>query len=248
MATWLNPVKKATATTAATLRPTTVAPAMTTQDFFGRTPNAVQYINPISLPKVPGADPLIMQAFSDYGTLRGNTQGDLSKFRAGVEGSQGQVGQYAAGDIAELDRIFGPTGYESDLGNIRRTRQAAMANLNDTLLGDLKRALSLNSRGGTAGTGLGSYLSRQAASEAGKIRAQAAVDDATQARADLAALMSARTGSIGRRQSVTDALLSRLLAPADKEMGAQSGLNAQLQSALNAALANLVSAYGMKAY
>lgn len=165
-----------------------------------------------------------------------------------VEGSQGQVGQYAAGDIAELDRIFGPTGYESDLGNIRRTRQAAMANLNDTLLGDLKRALSLNSRGGTAGTGLGSYLSRQAASEAGKIRAQAAVDDATQARADLAALMSARTGSIGRRQSVTDALLSRLLAPADKEMGAQSGLNAQLQAALNAALANLVSAYGMKAY
>ena len=74
------------------------------------------------------------------------------------------------------------------------------------------------------------------------------MDDATQARADLAALMSARTGSIGRRQSVTDALLSRLLAPADKEMGAQSGLNAQLQSALNAALANLVSAYGMKAY
>ena len=239
MATWLNPVKKTTAATTA---------ATQTQDFFGRTPNAVQYINPISLAKVPGADPLIMQAFSDYGTLRGNTQGDLSKFRSGVEGSQDQVGQYAAGDIAELDRIFGATGYESDLGNIRRTRQAAMANLDDTLLGDLKRALSLNSRGGTAGTGLGSYLTRQAASEAGKIRAQSAVDDATQARADLAALMSARTGSIGRRQSVTDSLLFWLLAPANKEMGAQSGLNAQLQSALNAALANLVSAYGMKAY
>ena len=239
MATWLNPVKKTTAATTA---------ATQTQDFFGRTPNAVQYINPISLAKVPGADPLIMQAFSDYGTLRGNTQGDLSKFRSGVEGSQDQVGQYAAGDIAELDRIFGATGYESDLAGIRRTRTSAMDKLNDTLLGDLKRALSLNSRGGTAGTGLGSYLTRQAASEAGKIRANAAVDDATQARADLAALMSARTGSLGKRQSVTDALLARLLGPADKEMGASSGLNSQLQSVLNQALANLVSAYGMKAY
>lgn len=238
MATWLTTPTKRTGTTT----PNGV------QDFFGRTPGAAQFINPISLPKVPGADPLILQAFNDYGGLRTRTLGDLSKYRSGVEGSQGTVAGYAAGDIAELDRIFGPTGYEADLGNIRRTRQAAMNGLNDTLLGDLRRALSINSRGGTAGTGLGSYLTRQAASEAGKIRANAAVDDATQARADLAALMAARTGSIGKRQSVTDALLSRLLAPTDKEMGAQSGLQSQLQAALNSALANLVSAYGMKAY
>lgn len=241
MASWLpapkkvNPIKPATAT-------------MPVQDFFGRTPQAVEMINPISLAKVPGADPMILQAFQDYDALRSRVGGDLSKFRAGVEGSQDQVGKYAAGDIAELDRIFGATGYESDLAGIRRTRTSAMDKLNDTLLGDLRRALSLNSRGGTAGTGLGSYLTRQAASEAGKIRANAAVDDATQARADLAALMSARTGSLGKRQSVTDALLARLLGPADKEMGTATGLNSQLQSVLNQALANLVSAYGMKAY
>ena len=234
VSSWLpNPAKK----------PKTVAATDPVQDFFGRTPQAAELLKPISLPKVPGADPFIFNAFQDYAGLRDRIQGDLSKYRAGMEGTQPDVTRYANQDIGELSRIFDATGYESDLAGIRRTRTAAMDKLNDTILGDLRRALSLGSRGGTAGTGLGSYLTRQAAAEAGKIRASAAVDDATQQRSDLATLLAARSGSIGKRQSVVDSLVARLLAPTDKDLGAQSGLSTQLQQVLSSALANLVSAY-----
>lgn len=220
----------------------------TTADFFGRTPGAIEAFNPVSLPKVPGADAYIKGAFDDLTKLRTSMQSDLGKYRSAWEGAQPVQEGYAKSDIAELDKILNPLGYEAQLGQIRRDRQAAMAGLNDAILGDLKRVLGLNARGGTAGTGLGSYLTRQAASQAGRIRADAAVDDAAQARADLAGLMTARAGTAGKRQTITDALLSRLLAPAEKDMAAQSGYSAALQQALNAALANLTQGFAMNAY
>lgn len=223
-------------------------PYATTQDFFGRTPQAADVLKPISLPKVPGADPYIQQMFGDLGGLRNNMRADVAQYRQNVLDTQPQVAGYAQQDIAQIDRLLNPGGYEADMGNIRRQRQQALAGLNDQLMADLTRALNLNARGGASGTGLGSYLSRQAASEAGKIRANAAYDDANQARADLQTLMQARAGTVGKRQAITDALIGRLLNPTDKDLAAQSGYSTALQQALQAALANLTQAFGIQAY
>lgn len=237
-----SPPKKSTTASAA------VSGSQVVNDFFGRTPDAAELLKPISLPKVPGADPLIKDSFDFLTPLKTRVQGDLEAYRNAIGLSQPDVAKATAQEIADMERVFSPGGYQADLAGIRQQRMKAMEGLNDVLLGDLRRALSLNSRGGTAGTGLGSYLARVAAGQAGKIRSEAAVDDANQARGDLAALMAARASTAGRRQSATDALVARLLNPAEKDLAAESGYSSALQRALQTALMNLTQAWGISAY
>lgn len=246
MASW-TPIWNPTKTTAATKKSSFAVDAGSA-DFFGRTPQAIEAINPISLPKIPGADPYIKGLFDDLTKLKSGVDADLTKYRDSWSGSQPMAENYAKGDIAELDRILNSTGYEADLGQVRREKQTTLAGLNDAILGDLRRTLNLSARGGTAGTGLGSYLTRQAGSQAGRIRADAATSDADQARSDLLTLMQARGTTAGKRSTIMDALLSRLLSPTEKSLAANSGYAAQLQQALNSALANLTSGYAMNAY
>jgi len=220
----------------------------TIPDYFGRTPQATDVLRPINLPKIPGADPFIWQQFQDAAALRDRLSGDVADFRNLIGTTQPAVADFSRQEISDVDRLFNPTGYEAELAGIRGRRAKAMAGLDDTILADLRRALNLQARGGTAGTGLGSYLSRQAAAEAARIRAAEPYDAAAQERADLAALMAARQGAIGKRQAITDSLLARLLSPTEKDIASQSASASALQQAINSALANLVQAWGLQAY
>lgn len=229
MATW-NPLA----------RPVYARPAQEQPDFFGRTrTNAVRQL---SLPKVPGADPMIRSSFSDAENLRRVLGRDLAGYRNAFAGTQPMASRFASEDVGEIGRYFAPGGYESELAGIRDRRSDALGGLNDRILGDLRR--TMDSRAvATGNTGLGSYLSRMAASEAGRLRTQEAYDRAQQERSDLAALMAGRSAGIGRRQGVLDQSLARLLMPSQAEQAGVGAYNTNLANALQLALNNLVSAY-----
>jgi len=209
-------------------------------DFFGRTKTGA--VRQLSLPKVPGADPAILGSFQDYARNRGMARSDLTGFRRAFGSTQPMVQQFANQDIGEIGRYFSPGGYEADLAGIRDRRAGALSALDDQILRSMKR--TLDSRAiGTGTPGMSSYLARLAASEAGRLRTAEVYDAAGQERADLAALMTARSGSAGRRQTILDSALARLLVPGQQEQASLGASNTNLSNALQMALANLVSAY-----
>lgn len=228
-------------------RATTPKPVSTVPDFFGRTPEAAQVVNPISLPKIPGADPAIHRSFMTAEELAKTLWGDAGAYRAGLAATDPNARGFANEEIADLGRVFSPDGYAADLSRIRQGRASALSKLSDTVLADIRRALNLGAigRGGVSGSGLGSWMTRSAANEAARVRASEAVDAATQERNDLQALLAARTAATGRRTSVMDSVLNRLLSAGAVDTNATSASDAALLRALQAALTNTTSAYGM---
>lgn len=223
--------------------PTTPA----TKDFFGYTPAAAETLNPVSLPKVPGANPAIQDLFSQNEEFRKRTQADLEKYRSMF--GLGQPARTKALDqnLNFLGSVYSPSGVQSQLGSIRNRQAAANQNLTQQMLGDLYRAMNLGAVGRGA-QGLGSYLGRLAASEAGKIRTQEAVSAADRERADLAALLNLQMQGLGRAQSLQDASLAGYLTPIQAEQTAQTGYASLLANALQQALANQAFAYGLSQY
>ena len=117
-----------------------------------------------------------------------------------------------------------------------------MSGISDTVLADLRRALNLGAVGRGA-SGLGSYLTRTASNAAAKLRAQEVTDQATQERSDLGALMAARAAMQGRRQTLADSAISRLLQPAQAESTSLSQFQSALAQALQQALSNSSLSY-----
>lgn len=209
-------------------------------DFFNR--SKTNSVRQLSLAKVPGADPMIESSFNTAAGLRASQGRDVGRYRSAFESSLPQVSGYLDQDLGDISRYFSPNGYSADLAGIRDRRSSALTGLNDQILAGLRRTLSSRAVGG-GNTGLGSYLSRIAAGEAGKLRTQEAYDSAGQERADLATLMAGRNNAYGRRSGLIDSTLARLLMPAQQEQTVASNYNTNLGSALQLALQNLVSAY-----
>jgi len=216
-------------------------------NFFGRTPEARSTITEANFPKVPGADSYLEQAFRNLDPLGANLKADTGLFRSEVGRTQPELGGYLGQEVADISRLFTPGGYEQQFADIRGRRAKAFSGLSDAILGDLRKVLNLNARGGAGGTGLSSYLMSTAANQAARTRADEAVDASTAERADLATLMAGRGAAAGKRQTLTDALLQRLMMPAEKEAAASNVWTQQLQQALNAAIANLVQSWGLSA-
>lgn len=242
---WQAVAPKKTPTASTTAQPTNTVP-----DYFGRTPDATEYLRPVSLPKVPGADAAIYDSFSQAQNLAKNLWGDAANYRTAVAGSNPAVTDYANQEIADIGKLYDPNGYEALLAGIRARRKNAVSGMTNTMLQDLRRVLNLDAvgRGGVSGTGLGSYLTSRAASEVGRLRAAEEYDAAAQERADLAQLMAGRTASQGRRQALTDTLLQRLTAPGMVEASATTAAQQALNQALQEALMNSTYAYGLEAY
>jgi len=212
-------------------------------DFFGRTPNTG--VRQLSLAKVPGADPAIRSSFDEASRLRASAGRDVANYRNAFAGSLPQTSGYLNQELGDLSRLFSPGGYEADLAGIRDRRATALGNLDDQILGGFRRTLSSRAVG-SGNTGMGSYLSRLAMAEAGKLRTQEAYDAAGQERADLASLMAGRSAGYGRRTGMIDSNLARLLMPQQQEQAALGNYNSNLGSALQLALQNLISAYGIQ--
>lgn len=209
-------------------------------DFFGR--SKTNSVRQLSLAKVPGADPMIRSSFDQVARLQASMGRDVGNYRNAVGASLPQTGAFLDQDLGDLSRYFSPGGYEADLAGIRTRRASSLADLNDQILGGMRRTLSSRAVG-AGNTGLGSYLSRLAGSEAGRLRTQEAYDSAGQERADLGTLMAGRNAAYGRRSGLVDSALARLLLPMQQEQAAAGNYNSNLGSALELALRNLVSAY-----
>lgn len=222
------------------------APA-TIPNYFGRTPEAADVLKPVSLARVPGADEAIYNSFTNLSNNRTQSQADTNAYRNAITQTNPAIGGWNAQEVQDLTNVFSPSGYEAQFGQIRADRANAMRRMDSSIFADTIRALGLNraGSGGVSGAGLGSYLARLASSQAGKLRASEAYDASTQSRADLAALLAARTGAQGRRQALTDSMLTRLLNPSAAEATSLGSYNTGLNQALQLALANLVSAYGL---
>jgi len=213
-------------------------------DFFGRTPEAVSVLGQVSLPKVPGADAAIEDSFKRVGALGQQQALDFGALRKSWEANTPAVLKWNTQELADLDNVYNPMGYEAQFAAVRGRRENALTNLRDNLLGDLSRTLKLNSVGRGA-SGLGSWMARLTASQAARTRAAEAADMASQERADLGAIVAARQASQGRRQALLDSSYSRLLQPLTWETSGLSDYQTRMNSALQAALANLTSAYGL---
>lgn len=213
-------------------------------DYFGTMTDGPMGVARMS--KIPGADPLIYQQFQDAQTLRDTIGKTTGTYFDALSKSQGSVDNANAQDMGELDALFNPNGYQAGLSGIRDRRAAALKNLDQILMGDMRRSLSMG-RIGSGGGGLSSYLARMAGSEAAKTRANEAYDSATQQRTDLASLMSARQGAVGKRASLIDTALSRLLSPIDTVSKANATSSNALSQAVQQALLNSLIASGTKA-
>lgn len=208
-------------------------------DYFGRTADSP--VTPLSLPKIPGLDPLVKSQADLAEEQRKRREADLSAFRTALGAVP--VDAWGAEEGADIGRVYSPGGYEADLAGIRSRRAAGMTGISDTILADLRRALNLGAVGRGA-SGLGSYLTRTASNAAAKIRAQELADASAQERTDLGALMAARAAMQGRRQTLADSAISRLLQPAQAESTSLSQFQSALAQALQQALANSELAYG----
>jgi hypothetical protein len=83
-----------------------------------------------------------------------------------------------------------------------------------------------------------------AAGEAGKIQANQLLDSTTQQRTDLASLMAARQGSVGKSSTLLDSSLNRLLSPIDVSAKANSVYANAIQQAIQQALLNSMMGVG----
>jgi hypothetical protein len=211
-------------------------------DYFGTAQNSPEQI--IRLAKIPGADPSIYQQFQDANTLRDTINTHLGTYFDALSKSQPSYDTAAQQDQTELSNLFSPQGYQSDLSGIRARRTAALSNLGQYLFGDLRRSLSMGRVGGAGGAGLSSYLARMAAGEAGKIQANQLLDSTTQQRTDLASLMAARQGSVGKSSTLLDSSLNRLLSPIDVSAKANSVYANAIQQAIQQALLNSMMGVG----
>ena len=210
-------------------------------DFFGR--SKTSRVQQLSLPKIPGADPMIRSSFDAAGRAYDAARADLGAYRRALAASMPMTSANLGAELADIGRYYDPRGYSADFAGIRSRRAGALAEIDDSIMRDLRRSLSSRAIGGG---GTGSYLARLAAAESGKLRSREAYDAAAQERADLAALMAGRTSGYGRRASLIDADLARILNPMERENAALGAYNSNLGKAVELALANLISAYGVR--
>lgn len=218
-------------------------------DFFGTTAPGTAAGTVARLAKTPGADPLVFQQFADVGKLHDTIDVTTAPFFDALTRTQPGLEAAAGQEIGNIDAIFNPNGYQATLQAIRDSRQKAFAGLNTKLLEDLRRTLGYNrvGSGGLAGSGMSSVLARIAAAEAGKLRAQEAVDAAGQERADTGTLATMRAASQGQRQALMDALLSRLLTPVDVQAKVGSTYADALTRALQQIQSNSFMGVGAQA-
>lgn len=225
--------------------PSTKAPKKTEPDFFGTTPDASTAFATVSLPKIPGANPQIKNLFAQAEEAYKKSQADLDRYRALFQDQAPGRSRATTQESNFLGGLYsGAT--QNQLAGIRARQNQAQAGLQNQMLLDLTRALGLG-QVGRGPMGLGSYLSRMAASEAGKLRTQEAASAADRERADMAALLQLQLQGLGRRQALQQNDLQSLLAPIQAENAIQSSYGSLLANALQQALLNQTMAYGMSA-
>jgi hypothetical protein len=106
-------------------------------DFFGTTKTPDLAV--ARLARIPGADPAIYQQFVDAMGLRDTLQQGTKEYADGIRASQPEADRVAGQDIAELDSLYSPTGYQAALQGTRDRRTKALADLNNILFGDMRR-------------------------------------------------------------------------------------------------------------
>lgn len=214
-------------------------------NFFGRTPDAATVFGQVSLAKVPGADTAIEDSFRRVGALGQQQALDYAALRKSWEANQPQTLKWNNEELADIGNLYNPMGYEAQLAAVRGRRAAALGQMRQGIMGDLSRTLKLSAPGRGA-TGLGSWMARLAASQSARTQAAEAADMATQERTDLGAILAARQAASGRRQSLLDSSYARALQPLTFETSGLGDYQSRLGTALQQALANLTSAYGIQ--
>jgi len=219
-------------------------PDTTIPDYFGTMTNGP--IGTTRLSKIPGADPLVYQQFQDAQGLRDTIGKSMGTYFDALSKSQGSIDNSNQQDLASLNSLFDPNGYQAGLSNIRNQRTAALKNLDQILFGDMRRSLSMG-RIGSGGAGLSSYLAQMAGSQAATTRANEAYDSANQQRLDLTSLINAQQGAIGKRSSLQDSAITRLLAPIGAQTQAYGANSNALTQAVQQALMNSLIGTGTRA-
>lgn len=167
-------------------------------------------VNVTSKVKNQGIQSQIDASLGDLGTLRG-AQGTalddyISRYLAGTKNAETQTGQ-EAGAIGQ----FYNGQMSNQLAALRGQRQTAVNNAADIATKQALKGVAGNSLAREGGGG--SYAQRLAIGATAPIRAQAAVDNANQAREDLGYLTTNQVNLAGSRTALQDKLAGRSLVP-----------------------------------
>ncbi len=223
-----------------TSKATTVA-STEIPDFFGT--NSGGAFEVARAAKIPGMDPAIYEQATSVQGLRDSLTRGVADYSDALQKLMPTLLKANTEERSAVDSIYSPEGLQATLQGIRDRHTKAMEGVQDVLRSDLTKTLGFHRVGssGTSGGGLNSFLTKIAAAEAGKLRAQSAADVSAMERADANTLLSARTSAAGQRQSLLTNLLQTILAPSQAEAAANTtGTNA-LANILQLALANSFS-------
>lgn len=149
----------------------------------------------------------------------------LDTFAAKYKASQPAREAQSRQESGVIDRYYNG-GMETILSNLRKRKSDALRAVTDRALDYATRTRKATALGGGGGSG-SSYLNRMALLTGSDIERDAALQEADQERADIAALEANRLGLLGQRGAVEDAAFKRELDPksmSDAELSRRIGM------------------------
>ena len=183
----------------------------------------------------------LAQLLKDFDALRTGGQASVADFTARMKETDPAFKNLTSEDIAAAGDYFDGT-IANALEKLRTQRKGAVTGATQRALGDLRRLLGLERLGMTGGgaqaAGTGSYLTKLALDKTAELQSQAGLDEASQARADLAALETAKLGLLGKRPDLLNTFAARPLLPLQAQSDFYSKLAQQLSALLSSNLAN----------
>lgn len=196
----------------------------------------------ISQTKDPALQSAIDAYLTQYKTNAPSNASDLDSFISVYQAQQGAAENNAGQESANIDRFYNGD-VSSELAGLRQQASSARSAAGKQALDYALRGRNSSLLSGGA-TGDSSYNTRLGIKEGNDILIQNALADSADQRKDMSYLEQARLALTGKRQAINDAVMQRLLVPAQARNAAMAANASQLGSFQQ--LNNTNKFYGLK--
>lgn len=184
-------------------------------------------VSTISSVKNPALQGNIDSLISGYKSLASSGDTALSDYISKYMAGQGAADKRTGQELGSMDQFYNGA-MSNQLAQLRAQRSSALTNAADVAS---QQAIASENRSRVSGQGgLGSYDTRMAMANLTPIRAQAALEDANQARADLGYVTGNQLGLTGQRQGIANQNAAYGLVPEQTRLAMMQGRSGYLGS------------------